>query len=159
MNPPNRKPNRLANYDYGACGAYFVTICTVDRRPLLRDVAAVGSRLPAIPELTYCGQMVQAAVEQLAAHYTGVHVDQYCIMPDHVHMILGIEKPQNGRMISAPTVSTVVGSMKRWVSRQLGTPVWQKSFYDRVIRNQQEYADIWNYIDGNLLKWMEDIAP
>lgn len=59
-------------------------------------------------------------------------------------------------MISAPTVSTVVGSMKRWVSKELGVSVWQKSFYDCVIRGEKEYFEIWQYIDENPLKWISD---
>ena len=58
-----------------------------------------------------------------------------------------------GRMVSAPTVSAVVGSMKRWVSKTLGRSVWQKSFYDHVVRNRQDYEEIWRYIDENPLKY------
>lgn len=72
----------------------------------------------------------------------------------------GIPEPcAAGRMVSAPTVSTVVGSMKRLVSQKIGKSIWQKSFYDRVIRCDQEYLEIWNYIDGNPLKWAEDTNP
>ena len=59
-------------------------------------------------------------------------------------------------MISAPTISTVVGSMKRWVSKQAGRPIWQKSFVDRVIRDEQMYQAIWKYIDENPLFPNED---
>lgn len=79
-------------------------------------------------------------------------MDKYCIMPDHIHLLLRIEA-ENGRMISAPTVSAVVGSMKRWVSKTLGRSVWQKSFYDHVVRNRQDYEEIWRYIDENPLKY------
>ena len=61
-----------------------------------------------------------------------------------------------GRMISAPTVSNVVGSMKRWVSKELGVSIWQKSFFDRVIRGEKDYLEIWQYIDENPLKWVSD---
>lgn len=57
-------------------------------------------------------------------------------------------------MISAPTVSTVVGSMKRWVSKQTGKPIWQKSFYEHTIRNQTDYNAIYEYIANNPLKYM-----
>ena len=71
-----------------------------------------------------------------------------------VHLILRIEPDIGGRMISAPTVSTVVGSMKRWISKQLGRPIWQKSFYEHVIRNRQDYDEIWKYIENNPLKYL-----
>ena len=74
-------------------------------------------------------------------------------MPDHIHLLLRIEPEADGRMISAPTLSTVVGSMKRWVSRQVGAPIWQKSFYDHGIRNQKDYDEIWEYIENNPRKY------
>lgn len=77
-------------------------------------------------------------------------------MPNHVHLILTITADECGRMISAPTVSNVVGSMKRWVSKELGVSIWQKSFFDRVIRGEKDYLEIWQYIDKNPLKWVSD---
>ena len=64
--------------------------------------------------------------------------------------------PQIGRKssgISAPMVPTAVASMKQWVSKQIGNPVWQKSFYEHGIRNQQDYDEIWEYIENNPLKY------
>ncbi len=81
-------------------------------------------------------------------------IDKYCIMPDHIHLILHIESNVGGRMISAPRLSMVVGSMKRWVSKQIGRPIWQKSFYDHGIRNQQDYDEIWEHIENNPLKYV-----
>ena len=59
---------------------------------------------------------------------------------------------ENGRQIAAPTISTVVGHMKRWVSMQLGQSIWQKSFIDRVIRNEKGYRAVWEYIENNPIK-------
>ncbi len=59
-------------------------------------------------------------------------------------------------MISAPTVSTVVGQMKRWASRQAGAALWQKSYHEHVIRNENDYREIWEYIEANPAKWAED---
>lgn len=61
-----------------------------------------------------------------------------------------------GRIVSAPTVSTIIGQMKRWVSKQIGFSIWQKSFHDHIIRNRAEYRQIWKYIDENPLKWELD---
>ena len=61
--------------------------------------------------------------------------------------------------ISAPTVSTIIGSMKRWVSRQVGKSIWQKSFYDHIIRNQQDYNAVWEYIENNPLKYAPKKSP
>ena len=92
---------------------------------------------------------------QIPEHYGNVTVDKYCVMPDHIHLILCIENDSNGRMVSAPTVSSVIGSMKRWVSRQIGRPIWQRSYYDHGIRNQQDYNEIWEYIENNPRKYLE----
>lgn len=159
MDHPIRKRNRIPNYDYSTCGKYFVTICTAERKPFFRSVEADVIPKPKFPPLTPYGQIVQTAIEQIASHYQGVQVEKFCIMPDHIHMILSIDNTENGRMISAPTLSTVVGSMKRWISKQIRQPIWQKSFFDRVIRNEEEYLEIWDYIDKNPLKQAEDITP
>ncbi|MEG1270291.1 MAG: transposase, partial [Ruthenibacterium sp.] len=88
----------------------------------------------------------------ISSHYENVLVDKYCIMPDHVHMIVFIMPDKNGRIISAPTLSQVIGSMKRWVTKQIGFSVWQKSFNDRIIRNEKGYQEVWQYIEENPLK-------
>ena len=109
--------------------------------------------------LSPIGKIVEQGILQVSSHYEYVSIDKYCIMSDHIHMILRIESDIDGRMISAPTVSTVVGSMKRWVSKQLGRPIWQKSFYDHGIRNQRDYDEIWEYIENNPLKYALKKAP
>lgn len=156
MELTKRKQNRIPDYDYGSEGAYFVTICTADRKPIFRSPGNGKAINEDVPELTEFGKIAETAIKQIEAHYQTIRLDKYCIMPDHIHMILFIESLQSGRMISAPTVSTVIGSLKRWVSRQIGYSIWQKSYYDRVIRNETEYREIWNYIDGNPLRWLED---
>ena len=122
----------------------------MDRTPLLwkRSDADFG--------LSHCGETVKTAIESIEKHYKYVAVDKYCIMPNHVHLILTITADERGWMISAPTVSNVVGSMKRWVSKELGVSIWQKSFFDRVIRGEKDYVEIWQYIDENPLKWVSD---
>ena len=74
------------------------------------------------------------------------------INPYHIHMILSINTDEDGRQIAAPTISMAVGHMKRWVSMRLGSSIWQKSFIDRVIRNNKEYRAIWKYIENNPVK-------
>lgn len=73
-------------------------------------------------------------------------------MPDHIHLLISIHADADGRQIAAPTLSTVIGHLKRYVSKQLGFSIWQKSFIDRVIRNQKGYDAVWEYIDNNPFK-------
>ena len=153
---PERKKIRLAGYDYSSAGAYFVTICVKSSgvslwnhvgadiiRPDYETVETAG--LP----LSAQGKIIEEAILNIPKHYRNIKVDKYCIMPDHVHLIVFIETSEDGRIISAPTLSTVIGQMKRWVSLQIGQPVWQKGFFDRIIDSDNAYLEVWQYIDNN----------
>lgn len=150
---PRRKIKRVKDYDYSQPGAYFVTICTANREKILWEpVGADIIRLDRLP-LSAEGEIVRQGISQIDTHYKNVSVDKYCIMPDHVLILISMTSGDR-RMISAPTLSTVVGSMKRWTSRQIARPIWQKSFYEHIIRNQRDYDEIWNYIENNPLKYI-----
>ena len=156
MELPKRKKIRLEGYDYASCGAYFVTVCVADRNVLLWNTVGADMIRPKKPPLSTCGETVKTAIEQISCYYANVVVNKYCIMPNHVHMIIFILPDENGRIISAPTLSVIIGSMKRWVSKQIGFSIWQKSFYDRIIRNEQGYREAWQYIDENPLRWNQE---
>lgn len=145
---PKRKTIRIENYDYSTPGAYFITVCIQDRKSILWKVGAAICR----PPLSKIGSVVETAIHQIPEHYPMISVDKYCIMPDHIHMLLSINTDEDGRQIAAPTVPTVVGHMKRWVSMQIGHSIWQKSFIDRVIRNDKGYRAVWEYIENNPIK-------
>ena len=163
-----RKPLRLKGYNYAA-GWYFVTACTREKQPLfwlpvthnpISSEGVVGADIirplcpPALSEL---GSMVERAIREIPAHYPNVRLDKYVVMPNHIHLILALAQ-RSGRMVSAPTkpLSTVIGSMKRYTSRAAGFSLWQRSFYDHIIRNEADYLRIWNYIDVNPARWRED---
>ena len=156
---PKRKPIRIDNYDYSTPGSYFITVCNVNREKIFWNGVGADIIRPQDVPLSAAGKIAEQGILQMAQHYENVAVDKYCVMPDHIHFILRIESDIGGRIISAPTVSTVVGSMKRWVSRQIGRPIWQKSFYDHGIRNQQDYDEIWQYIENNPLKYALNRTP
>ena len=158
---PNRKPVRLTEYDYASPGAYFVTVCTHDRRCILSriDVGAAISRpqdTPIAVILTPYGEIVDQAIRNIPSIYPHISVDKYVIMPNHVHLILCIHGDDAGRLIAAPTVSRVIGHMKRWASKQTGIALWQKSFHEHIIRNEADYRQIGDYIASNPGKWAED---
>lgn len=77
-------------------------------------------------------------------------------MPNHVHLLLMIQPDGSGRTQFAPTLSRVVKQFKGAVTKRIGEPVWQRSFYDRIVRNQESYQEIWRYVDENPLKWQLD---
>lgn len=157
-NLPECKRIRLQAFDYSGDGAYFVTVCTAQNKNIFANLVGADIIRPnGTINLSEYGFIVDKAINSIARIYPNIEVQKYCIMPNHVHMILLVLPTRDsGRMISAPTLSTIIGQMKRYVSKECGFSVWQKSFYDRVIRDRDEYEKIWQYIDENPLKWHFD---
>lgn len=162
MNDPQRKRLRLEAYDYSQPGYYFITICTRERKQealcsIEPAVGAIINRPPRI-SLTPLGRIVDETIRAIPDHYPGILVDQFIIMPDHVHLILSFRNiGPDGRQIAAPTpLSKIIQQMKRIASKQAGVPLWQKGFYDHVIRNDVDLANVRQYIRNNPLKWIED---
>lgn len=159
---PKRKRNRLENYDYSSCGAYFITICTKDRKNIFwstdqsNPVGEDSILPPDRVRLSPYGKVADEAIKEIPEHYPHIELLQYVIMPNHVHLILFI--PYDcGRMISSTTsILTAVGQMKRYISKKIGLTIWQKSFYDHVIRDKNEYEKISEYIFENPIKWEFD---
>jgi hypothetical protein len=149
-----RKNIRLKDYDYSQNGAYFITICIKDRHELLGKAVGAAIGRPCEIELSDNGKIVENAIENIQIKYKYVFVDKYIIMPNHIHMILIIDN--NGRAMRAPTISTVINQFKGYATKQIGFPIWQKLFYEHIIRDKEDYQIKWNYIDTNPEKWMED---
>ena len=154
-----RKRIRLTQYDYATPGSYFITICTKDRIPLLWENVEAAISRQETPRLSQIGMIVDKAICQIDTHYAAAVVDKYCIMPDHIHFILSIDTDENERTQFAPTISRVMKQFKGSITKQIGRPIWQKSFYDHGIRNQQDYDEIWQYIENNPLKYALKKAP
>ena len=119
------------------------------------DAETIIDRPNNVP-LMNLGVIVQQSIEDIPKYYSAVSVDHFVIMPNHIHLLLQTNTDADGRSMIAPTISTVVRLMKGTVSKQAGLSVRQKGFYDHVIRNDNDYREIWNYIDGNPSKWVED---
>ena len=154
MDLPVRKKIRLEGHDYSSCGTYFVTICTTQRYAMLWEEASIGQNEPSVSQT---GKIVEAAIQQIPMHYDHAHVAQYCIMPDHIHLLVSIDPIEPtpcaidpaGQETASAMLLKVIGSMKRWVSRQLGYSIWRKSFYERIIRNSTEMDEVRQYIQDN----------
>ena len=156
MDLPNRKPNRLKKFDYSQPNAYFITICTKNRELLFwKNVGASIARLEN-GQLSHYGEIVKEAITNIPEIYPAISVDHYVIMPNHIHLLLQIHSDDNGRAMLAPTVSKVIQQMKGYVTKKIGVSVWQKLFHDHVVRNQQDYAKIWEYIENNPKQWELD---
>ena len=161
-----RKPLRLQGYDYSKAGLYFITICTFNRLEVLSRV--VGHDDLGVPSmksttcslrLSSCGECAKKYIESIVAHYHGVFVDNYVIMPNYIHMIIRIEEHIGAARSPHPTnalIPTVIAALKRMVNHELGQNIWQKSYYDHIIRDEADYRAKWNYIDTNPARWADD---
>ena len=157
MNLPKRKQNRLQNYDYSGSGAYFVTICTEGRAQILCDIVGDGALDVPKTVLTDIGRIVDKHILS-TNNIPSVTVDKYVIMPNHIHVILIVDNNGTSKAPS-PTnniISHSVSTLKRFINKEIGYNIFQRSFYDHVIRDQNDYLKIWNYIDTNPAKWQED---
>ncbi len=158
MELPKRKHPRLKDYDYGQSGCYFVTVCVKDKKHLLGKV--VVGRDAHIPPTVYLSEIGKAAdkyIRNINSVYHNVSVENYVIMPNHIHILLLLyETPSDngGMRASRPTLFTIIRSFKTMVTKEIGYTIWQDSYYDRIIENENGYFDAWRYIDENPLKWI-----
>ena len=161
---PIRKNIRLENYDYSDGGGYFITVCAKDRKCLFGNVNKNCVKINCDEKdmilLSDVGQIVENAICHIEESYNHlVELDKHIVMPNHIHLILflsGRKSDEGGRPMTAPTVSQIVNQLKGAVTKAVGCSVWQKSFYDHIIRNKDDYVKIWNYIDNNPQKWTMD---
>ncbi len=165
---PERKKNRLADYSYSQPGAYFITVCTKEKVCILSKIVGadahigpqpnpnVGADAHIGPKLTGIGLIVEKYLRSIPG------VAEYVIMPNHVHVILRIsaENMLDGPVWEdAPTkasVSSLIRSWKVLVSKEVGQSIWQRSYYDHIIRNEREYVEIAEYIQNNPIRWCDD---
>ena len=153
-----RKRNRLEGYDYSESGAYFITICTNHRAKLLADIVGGGAFDAPKCCLTPTGKTVEKYVVS-SNNIPGVHVDKYVIMPNHVHLLITVDGSDGPPRASAPTLAKIprlVSTLKRFSNRDIGADIFQRSYYDHVIRCERDYMLCWRYIDTNPAKWQED---
>lgn len=160
---------RLKQYDYSQNGAYFITFCTDKRRNILGKIL-VGDGVLDVPkiQLSPYGKIAEKYINSINNHYNDILIEKYVIMPNHIHMIISIiskehcyEQPgtTGTSRTPSPTNSTIpmlISTYKRLVNKDIGFNIWQRSYYDHIIRTENEYLEIWQYIENNPYKWEED---
>lgn len=142
---PIRKKIRVNKYDYSKENIYFITICIKNRLEILGNI-----KIESNIDLTSKGKIVNENINKISTLYENVIVDEYCIMPNHIHMILKINY-SNGI-----TISKIIKHFKTNVSREISCSVWQKSFYEHIIRNENEYWKVKEYVKNNIQNWKKD---
>lgn len=164
----HRKSIRLPGHDYAQAGAYFVTLVTWGRDCLFGQVVDGGM------VLNDFGKIVQEEWERTAIVRQNVELGAYIVMPNHLHGILVINDGVGASRRLAPTteaispkpgsLGAIMAQFKSMVTKRIwksdesmnGTPIWQRNFHDRIIRNDHEMGKIWQYIESNPLNWADD---
>jgi len=156
-----RKHNRLSKYDYSQNGYYFVTICTRNKQEYFGKIEN-GKMV-----LNKYGTIVAIYWEGIPKHYQGVTLDEWRIMPNHIHGIIVISNTVGTEHCSVPTkcvsLSQIIKSFKDASIKQIRSEFgdicfsWQRSFYDHVIRSEKELMEIREYINNNPKQWELDV--
>mgnify|MGYP005856786213 CR=1 FL=1 len=165
-----RRSIRLEGYDYRWPGAYFITICTKRRVCLFGEVVAGEMHLNEV------GRTVEGCWLRIPDHFPGVELDAFVVMPNHVHGILVITGSWDvpwGTHASplrthptgpqARSIGAIMGSFKsattRCINKHRATPgarIWQRNYYEHVIRDQQSLERLRQYIQDNPARWELD---
>ena len=155
----NRKLTRLKYWDYGSDGYYFITICTKDMTHYFGEVVD-GEMI-----LSPVGIIANLLWYEIKNHADNIKLGEFIVMPNHIHGILILENNTNTVEMrhASPlqnTISSIIGSYKAAVSKhahRLGFDfIWQRNFYDHVIRDEASNSKISEYIVNNPIKWEED---
>ena len=170
----SRHSIRLPGYDYTQAGAYFVTICARERECLFGEVADGKMRM------NKYGEIIQRTWNDLPNHYQGVELGAFIIMPNHVHGIVSIvgaihESPLHVTHQQSPErrnktsdilqrrrmlLSRIVGRFKMVSAKRIneqremtGVPLWQRNYYEHIVRDEESLARIKEYISNNPNQW------
>ncbi|HSN94812.1 MAG TPA: transposase [Anaerolineaceae bacterium] len=152
-----RKSPRLQEYDYSTAGAYFLTICTLERRNLFWLDGYKKENQSGYPAcLNTNGRMAFELVQIAAKSFADLIIHKFVVMPNHIHLLIQHEGSQ-GRQTN---ISEYIAVLKSLISKEIhkadaDVRVWQRSFYDRVMRNEEEMERVSQYIDANPENWME----
>ena len=167
----HRRSIRLKDYDYSKAGAYFVTVCVWNRGCLFGEIKD-GDMF-----LNELGDTVMKCWDSIPTHFPHVETDEFIVMPNHAHGIIVLSgvgaqfiapfrkttTENQGVMNHAPTVGKIVRAFKARCTHMInnvrntpGLPVWQRNYYEHVIRDEKELDAIREYIRFNPQKWDED---
>jgi putative transposase len=165
INQSHRRSIRLKEYDYSQPGEYFLTICTNNHECIFGNI--IHEEMKLSPE----GKIAQRCWEEMPKHFSNVQLDEYIIMPNHIHGIIILTDSMVGtrhavslrEQFAKPvigSVPTIVRSFKSATTKRIheirntpSLPVWQSRFFERIIRSDKELDNIREYIFNNVLKW------
>lgn len=188
MQNQNRKSIRLKEYDYSEPGDYFITICTQDREELFGEIVD-GEMV-----LNEVGKIVEEEILKTTSIRKEINIDIFCIMPNHIHLMITILCDENGRIgcrgepvvrpdlnkqnnsidkniltdqnvratqrvaptLKPNTIGSIMGQIKSITSKKSCINLWQRNYYEHIIRNQKSYDEVYTYIQSNPQNWNSD---
>jgi putative transposase len=156
----HRRSIRLRGYDYSLPGAYFVTICARERRCLFGKVVDNQAYF------TQAGELVVHSWDSLPQHFPEVELNAFVLMPNHIHAIIVLEEHASASTVmdpKRPTLGQVVAFFKYQTTKGLnelwqtpGEPVWQRNYFEHVIRNEASLRQLREYVTHNAAHWQQD---
>jgi len=170
------KSSRLQNWDYSSPGIYFITICTLNKNNFFGKI--INSKM----ELSKMGIITKQCLIDIPKHFKNVLLDEYVVMPNHVHILINLSKPSLNSVEthhdaslsikynnyyyhqiairSSQTIPLVVKQFKSAVTHQINPKTiffaWQSRYHDIIVKNDQEFIKIKNYIINNPTNWQKD---
>ena len=167
---PRRKTTRWQEGDYNAEGLFFLTLCTLNKQCILSEIVGTGV-LDGPPSENFenakvklfpCGKIAEKYIKRMNEFYEDISVEEYVIMPNHIHLLLYVKNERNGPSrtpvptIQNSTVSRFVSTFKRFCNKEYGKNIWQYRSYDHIIRNYKDYEEHQKYIKENPVRWEFD---
>ncbi len=149
------KPHRLKDFDYSSVCSYMLTFNVLHRQHVLSDIIQNSIYEPPRVILKPLGNLTEQCIHQIESHYEGVKVDDYVIMPDHVHILLTIEQYIPAKRKDKPRVSVIIQQLKSAITKQCGRKIWQEDFYDVIADTEYLFRRCEEYIDNNPAVWLE----
>jgi len=146
------KPHRLKKFDYSSACSYMLTFNTKNRDRILSEIVYKGMFDPPEICLTDFGKVTEKHILNIPNAYKNVTLDNYVIMPDHIHVLLTIERQENA---GNKGVNRIIQTTKSMISREIGFLIWQKDFYDVVADTEEIFQRCDKYIDDNPAAWFE----
>lgn len=145
---PKRK--RLKDFDYSSNGAYFITICIKNMECILSTVVAEGFHALPKLELTSIGEICEQTILHINSSDEDFNITKYVVMPNHIHLLIEITSGGRG----SPPLQDIIKRFKSFTTKKYGSVLWQRSFYDHIIRNDDDLYYHLQYIDENPKKWL-----
>ena len=166
---PKRKRTRLKNFNYNWVSSYFITICTNDKKCILGTVTKRyienDNEISREQKISVCadvklssiGKTVEKYIESSKKAYENViGIENYVIMPNHIHLVIYVCPNNEKESSSNALIPRYVSALKHLVNKECGGNIFQRSYYDHIIRNDKDFDNISNYIDSNPICWEKD---